>query len=70
MPRLKSRGIFLAPSCEQHSFRSLNRGVRKADCSPPPRRGRFTAAQKARERQNVAHVGRVVRKMARTIESI
>jgi hypothetical protein len=30
----------------------------------------FTVAQKARGRQDVAHGGRVVRKMAQTIESI
>jgi hypothetical protein len=30
----------------------------------------FTAMRKAPKRQNAAHVGRVVRKMAQTIESI
>jgi hypothetical protein len=70
MPRLKSRGILLPAGCEQRGFRFPNRGERKAYRSPPPRRRRFTAAQKARERQNVARVRRVVRKMAPTLESI
>jgi antitoxin (DNA-binding transcriptional repressor) of toxin-antitoxin stability system len=35
-----------------------------------PQQRRFSAAQKAIERQNAARVDRVVRKMARTIESI
>jgi hypothetical protein len=71
MPRLKGRGIFRGRHLQSIARpNGPNRGEDEADCSTMPCSRRVMAAQKARERQNVARVCRVVRKMAQTLESI